>query len=242
MAAVLAYGQGAITCRHTAAYLFGFLPYPAGQPDVALIVPGRASKSRPGIHVHRVSFIHRRDHRLLGPIPVTSPARTLLDLAASASDSEFERAFDEAWFRGAVRMGQIGELVGRSTGRRGVAKLRALAAAEAAGERNRSEAEKRMARLIRAAKLPSPRPNARAGRFVVDFLWPEHRVGVELDGFATHGARARFEADRARDGELQMLGLRVVRVTWRQIRDEPYAVVARMAAALAASGHELRLG
>ena len=84
MAAVLAYGQGAITCRHTAAYLFGFLPYPARQPEVALIVPGRASKSRPGIHVHRVPFIHPRDHRLLGVIPVTSPARTLLDLAASA--------------------------------------------------------------------------------------------------------------------------------------------------------------
>lgn len=242
MAAVLAYGDDATAGVHTAAYLYSALPYPASPPPVDLLVRRRAVRSRPGIRVRRVAAIHRRDRRLLGPIPITSPARTLLDLAACATDAELEEAFDEMWFRRLMRPAQLDELLGRSAGARGVCKLRSLAMAEQAGERNRREAEKRMAALIRAAGLPPAQPNARVGQFVVDFLWPEQRVAVEIDGFATHGRRAAFESDRARDGDLQLLGTRVVRVTWRQLRNEPQAVVARVAAALAASGRELRLG
>jgi very-short-patch-repair endonuclease len=116
-----------------------------------------------------------------------------------------------------------------------------LVAAEGAGERNRLAAEKRFRQLIKLAKLPSPDPNARVGRFVVDFLWPEHRVVVELDGFATHNRRGAFEGDRARDGDLLAVGYRVIRVTWRQLTREPCAVVARVAAILALSGRELAL-
>lgn len=242
MAAVLAVGDGATVCRHSAAYLYAALRCPTPPPPVSLLVPGRSGASRAGISVHRVAAIHRRDRRLLGPIPITSPARTLLDLAACATDAEFEEAFDEMCFRRLIRPAQLDELLGRSAGARGVRKLRSLAMAEQAGERNRREAEKRMAALIRAAGLPPAQPNARVGQFVVDFLWPEQRVAVEIDGFATHGRRAAFESDRARDGDLQLLGIRVVRVTWRQLRNEPQAVVARVSAALAASGRELRLG
>ena len=179
MAAILAYGVGAIACRHTAAYLLKLLPYPAQPPSVSLLVPGRASTPRPGIRIHRVPSIHHRDRRTHDGIPVTSPARTLLDLAACAADSDLERTFDEAWFRGLARKAQVEELLGRSAGARGVRRLRALYESEVAGERNRREAEKRMA---------------------------------------------------------------AVRVTWRQLRDEGTAVVARVAAALSASGRELRLG
>jgi very-short-patch-repair endonuclease len=238
MAAVLACGEGAAACRQSAAYLYEALPYPTSPPSVSVLVD-RAVDSRPGISVHRTASIDRRDRRLLGRIPVTSPARTLLDLAAGGSDTELEQAFDEMWFRGLVRHAQIAELLARSRGARGIRKLRALFAAETAGERNRREAEKRMAALIRSAGLPPVRANARVGRYIVDFLWPDHRVAVELDGFATHGRRAAFEADRARDGDLHAFGIRVVRVTWRQLCDEPQAVIARVAAALGASGGEL---
>ena len=74
-----------------------------------------------------------------------------------------------------MRLPQLRELLGRSAGRPGVKALRELYEAEAAGERRRLEAEKRFRRLVMAAKLPKPAPNARVGRFVVDFLWPEHR-------------------------------------------------------------------
>lgn len=74
--------------------------------------------------------------------------------------------------------------------------------------------------------------NTRLGRFEVDFLWRAERLVVEVDGYAFHGGRAAFERDRRRDAELQAEGLRVMRVTWRQLVGEPDAVVARLTRAL----------
>lgn len=237
MAAVLACGEGAVVSHRSAACLYRILPCPALDRAVEVTVAGRALDQRPGIMVHRTASFDRRDIRTLDGIPITSPARTLLDLAATAPD-ELEAAFDEALFRKVVRLPQLDELIGRSAGRPGVALLRELYRAEAGGERNRLEAEKRFRALVEVAGLPKPRPNARIGRFVVDFLWPEHRVVAELDGFGTHARRASFEGDRTRDGDLQALDYRVVRVTWRQLTREPYAVIARVAAVLALGGRE----
>jgi very-short-patch-repair endonuclease len=75
--------------------------------------------------------------------------------------------------------------------------------------------------------------NARVNHYEVDFLWREQRLIVEVDGYAYHGTRAAFERDRARDADLQARGYRVMRVTWRQLVDEPEALIARIAQALA---------
>ncbi len=68
--------------------------------------------------------------------------------------------------------------------------------------------------------------------YEVDLLWREQRLIVEVDGFAYHSSRAAFERDRARDAALQAAGYRVVRLTWRQIIDEPHALVAQLAVLL----------
>jgi very-short-patch-repair endonuclease len=73
-----------------------------------------------------------------------------------------------------------------------------------------------------------------ASHHEVDFLWPAHGLIVEVDGYAFHSSRSAFERDRRRDAELQTSGYRVIRITWRQIADEPEAVIATLAAALAA--------
>jgi very-short-patch-repair endonuclease len=99
----------------------------------------------------------------------------------------------------------------------------------------RSEAERRLLALIRAARLPPPRTNVRVGGFEVDMLWPAERLVVEIDGFAFHGGCAAFERDRRRDAQLLARGYRVLRITWRQLTREPHAVVATIAAALAAA-------
>ena len=85
---------------------------------------------------------------------------------------------------------------------------------------------------MRAAGPPAPAVNARLGRYEVDFLWPEQRVVVELDGWEGHGHRLAFERDRARDAALQAAGYLVLRFTWRQLRDEPQLVARRIAEAL----------
>jgi len=97
----------------------------------------------------------------------------------------------------------------------------------------RSEAERRLLDLLRAAGLPPTAVNARIGRYEVDLLWRPQRLVVEVDGYAYHGTRAAFERDRRRDAELQAAGHRVIRVTWRQLVEEPEAVVDRIAQALA---------
>ncbi len=93
----------------------------------------------------------------------------------------------------------------------------------------RSEAEEQMRALLHKSGLPTPSTNVSVGPYEVDMLWRQERLVVEIDGYAFHSSRAAFERDRVRDADLQARGLRVLRVTWRQIRDEPEAVVARVA-------------
>jgi very-short-patch-repair endonuclease len=95
-----------------------------------------------------------------------------------------------------------------------------------------SEAEAELLRLIRAARLPQPETNVRIAGYEVDFLWRAERLVVEVDGFAYHRTREAFERDRRKDADLQARGLRTTRVTYRQIRREPLALVANLAASL----------
>jgi very-short-patch-repair endonuclease len=71
--------------------------------------------------------------------------------------------------------------------------------------------------------------NVRLGPYEVDLLWRAERLIVEVDGFRFHSSRAAFERDRLRDAELQANGFRVIRVTWRQLADQPEAMLARLA-------------
>jgi very-short-patch-repair endonuclease len=231
-AALLACRPDSLLSHRTAAALWGLLP-PDDEAPVDVTVIGRDLAGRRGIRVHRARLDPgdiRRRHRL----PVTSPARTLLDVAGSSpSRRSFERAFDEA---------RVGRLVtdqelnaqAHAGGHRGAPVIRALLRRESGPAFTRSEAEERLLALIRAARLPAPRVNARVGRHEVDLLWEEQRLVVEIDGYAFHSSRAAFERDRLRDAELQALGFRVMRVTWRQIAEEPHALLARIAQALVA--------
>jgi hypothetical protein len=95
----------------------------------------------------------------------------------------------------------------------------------------RSELEDRFKGILLQAKLPRPEHNATleldaATSIEVDCLWRETRLIVELDGHAFHATRASYERDRIRDRRLMTAGWRVIRMTWRQVRDEHDAVVA----------------
>src|SRR4051794_34973824 len=79
--------------------------------------------------------------------------------------------------------------------------------------------------LIDAAGIPRPEVNAIVEGFEVDAVWRDTRLTVELDGRDTHGTAAAFERDRERDRALQVAGWRPIRITYRQLRDTPQAVV-----------------
>ena len=214
MAAVLAVGNDAAVSHRSAAALWEILP-PADE-DVDVTVTRGHPRSRPGIRVHRT---RRLEHSLNAGVRVTTPLRTIQDLGSTVGSRDLERAIEEAQVRRLVTRQEV-DLLG-SSGARPEPSL------------TRSEAERRLLALIRAARLPPPRTNTRVGRYEVDFLWADQRVVVEVDGFAFHSSRAAFERDRARDRDLQLSGYTVLRFTWRQLVDEPEAVVAAIAAALA---------
>jgi very-short-patch-repair endonuclease len=179
-----------------------------------------------------VTALDPRDIRKLGGIPITSPARTILDLAAVVRRRELEQALAEAYARRLARRSELASLLARRSSRPGTHALRALLE-DGTPALTRSQAEERLLALIRAAELPQPEVNIRIGRHEVDFVWRDQRLIVEVNGFRFHSSRSAFERDRRRDAELGTLGFRVMRVTWRQIVNEPEALVARLAAALA---------
>jgi very-short-patch-repair endonuclease len=223
LAAVLTCGPGAALSHLDAAALWELLCASSGPVHVSR--SGSHRRSPAGVVLHRVRALEATTrHGIL----VTTPARTLLDVA-DAHPGDLSRALEEARIR---RLVGPAELLARASHGRGTAQLRQLLAQEPS--LTRSEAERRLLALVAAARLPVPRTNVRVGRHEVDALWAAQRLVVEVDGYAFHSSRAAFERDRLRDAELQALGYRVMRVTWRQLTREREALAARLAVAIVA--------
>ena len=230
MAAVLAYGEGALLSHAAAAVLWDLGPPPVRELHVT--VAGRDVRSRDRIRAHSVAHLHPADSTRHHGIPTTEPARTLLDLAATASPRELDRAVNEARILHRVSDHSLDEQFDRYPAHRGTRALRQAIHTEP--KLTRSEAEQRLLELIRAARLPEPETNVRVGPHEVDFFWRQQSLVVEVDGYAFHSSRTAFKRDRRRDAELASVGVRVrvVRVTWRQIAGEREAVAAMLARAL----------
>jgi very-short-patch-repair endonuclease len=232
-AAALHLDGHALLSHRSAAAIWGLIE--RGQLDeepVDLTVIGRDRHSRPGLRFHRALGLDPADIRCRARLPVTSPARTVLDLAANAAPLVLENALAECRRRGLARDREIHASLARSPRHAGAERVRQLLA-DGRPALTRSVAERRLLELIRAAELPRPQANARVCGHVVDLLWPDQRLIVEFDGWETHGRRSAFETDRRRDQRLVAAGYRVIRITWRQLEHEPFAVIARLAAALA---------
>jgi very-short-patch-repair endonuclease len=171
--------------------------------------------------VHRTLHLPRADHVTIGGIPITSPARTLLDLAGCVAEENLEAAVERALRRALVRESVLRWSVG-GRGRGGADTLRRILGARDPGSPAlESRLEVKVWRLIVRRGLPKPRrqhPVEIDGkRYRLDFAWPSFRVAVEADGFTTHGRRRPFLADRRRMGKLASAGWRVVPVTWEDV-------------------------
>lgn len=233
LAAVLACGTGSAVSHHTSARLWRLPAFQEWTGPIHVSVPGRDVRHRPGIVVHRVRALAPCDVRQVDGIPATSPARTLLDLASMLPLHDLELTLADARALGLVSDRELADVLERAGAGRGAGMLRRLLELERSHGLSRSEAERRLFVLVHAAGLPLPKRNARVGRLQVDFLWGREKVVVEVDGYAYHSSKRAFERDRERDAQLAARGHTVIRVTWRQLRDGPEAVVARIAAALA---------
>lgn len=226
-AAVTACGDGAVLSHRAAGELWRILSPTNGPPEVTR---PKGWRSQSGIVQHR-SAPCADETEIISGIPVTGLSRTLLDLASILSRERLEAALNESEVLGLTDRISVHALFGRYPRRHGTAMLRAiLDDTQRARGVTRRELERRFAKALAATDIPRPRRNADvavAGRFFeVDCLWQAQRLIVELDGAFVHGTWRASERDRERDRLLVADGWRVIRVTWRQLRDDAPAVMA----------------
>jgi very-short-patch-repair endonuclease/predicted transcriptional regulator of viral defense system len=232
MAAVLASGDGAVLSHRSAGRLWRLLPPAAEWVDVTC---SATQIERKGIIGHRSAL--RDDEWLVeDTIPVTSPFRTIFDLAAVLEMRELERAFHEAEVRQVRDRVSLPMLLERYPGRRGTRKVRALLESRRPVVITRNDFEEAFLTLIDAYGLPRPRMNAdlalRGRFFEIDALWERERVAAELDSRGVHGTPKKFESDRQRDRILLAEGWRTMRITWRQLQEEPEEIARDLRLAL----------
>jgi very-short-patch-repair endonuclease len=195
---------------------------------------------RDGIVSHR-GFVPDDERAVVDGIPVTSPFRTVFDLAAVLDLRGLERAWHEAEARGLRDRVSLPALLERYPGRRGTRTLWALLESPEPVGFTRNDFEEAFLMLIDAYGLPRPRMNAdlavRGRFFQLDALWEAERVAVELDSRSVHGTKKRFESDRQRDRILVAEGWRTMHVTWRALHEEPAEIIADLKAALGQGHH-----
>jgi predicted transcriptional regulator of viral defense system len=230
LAAVFGCGPGAALSHESAAVLWGIRP-PRG-PRIDVTVPASSGRRNRRLVVVYRSAPRPDEVTLKDGVPVTTPARTLLDLAGTLSRRQLERALDQAEYLDLDLRG-----LAPRQGRRGGALLRAVLASHEAGTTwTRSELEERMLALCRRGGISPPVVNGEVEGFEVDFHWPDQRFAVETDGWSAHRGRGAFERDRVKDAQLVEAGWRVIRITRSRLAREPGAVAAQLARLLYADG------
>lgn len=210
LAAVWACGPYAVLSHRSAAALWGlFRAFPA---RIEVSAP-RSRGRRAGMVVHRTRCLAPEDRTEINGIPVTSLARTLVDLAEVVSPHWLARAVHEAEVKNLFDLKEIDAALARVPGRRGRHRLqRVLALYRPLEHELRSANERRFLALCRHQELPEPAPRL-IGGYLVDFYWEDASLAIEVDGAAVHHTRRAFHEDRARDRALAAHGVQVLRVT-----------------------------
>jgi hypothetical protein len=227
LAAVKACGPNAVLSHFSAAALYGLVRWDERYPEVTLA--DTTPRNHRGIRTHRTTMPDRTRHK---GIPVTTPARTLIDLAAIFDYRALRRAVREAQ-RNLVTIGQIREQLDRLGPRPGVANLRKILATGHAPAR--SELEDAVLDLILGAGFQRPDVNKplhiNGRKLIPDFRWPEQRLVIEADGAEWHDDRLAREDDAERQAILEAHGERVIRITWAQTVAHPSQTLNRLRAA-----------
>jgi hypothetical protein len=228
LAAVLALGDGAVLSHVAAGAHWRMLQ---GTAVIEVIVPTTAGhRRRDGIVVHRKQLppAHVTVHR---GIPVTTPIRTLLDLASVLSLGALARAFEQAQVNLHVPPAPLAAEVIARPRQRGNAKLRRILVGAVDPADVRSVLELRFLRLCAAYGIPRPEVNVRIGAWTPDFLWPDAGVVVETDGYEFHRTAAARRRDTIKDEFLRGVGLSVIRLTWADVTERSSATAAKVLAA-----------
>lgn len=241
-AACLWAGPTVAASHRAAAALWKLARFPEGPVEVSTTRDLRASGP---LTVHRVRWLRSGDFGSVLGLPVTTPTRTLVDLCAVADPSTVRSAVDECLRRKLTSLDRLGAALARAGSGRGVSALRELLENYLGGEApTESELEALVFDLLEEAGVPLPtkqRPvfvRSRLRR--LDFLYPEPKVVIEADGYATHSDPIAFEKDAERRNALTSRGYRVLHFTYQALKERPDELVDDVQRALGWAGHAHR--
>jgi very-short-patch-repair endonuclease len=202
----------------------------AVRPLSVIVSPGRRA-ARKGLRMHRIDLAPR-DVTTIEGLRVTTPAVTIVHLARTLPQLPLERAVQEAFAKRLTNGKQLEQALERHRGGRGTRRLRRML--ELGVDDLRSRAERSLRHWINQASLPSPVFNAQLGPWLIDALWPDHDLAVEVNGYGAHSSPWAHDRDHRKEQWLRSAGLDLRRFTALQAIDEPALVIAQIAAALAA--------
>lgn len=233
IAALRAHGEGSLLARRSAAAHVGLSVIEG--PRVEICRPPTGRRRRDGISVQAVE-LPVEDRSVHRGLPVVAAPRLLLDLAPIVGERRLRTLVAEASHRGLLPPDRLASLLERSAGRRGVRAMRLATEGYRDTEQTRSVPEASFVLLCRRFGLPDPAVNVPVGDLEVDFLWPQHRLIVEIDGFRPHGNRDRFEGDRERAVHFRLSSYEYLPFTPRQVNGRPDWVARCVATALRNAG------
>ncbi len=231
--ALLACGHSAALSHHSAAVLWG-LRKGTARPIHVTIPDGRYGRNPAGVTIHRSRKLTPADVRIHQGLPVTSPARTHLDIAATLPVTDVARVLDQAIAERIVTASDVEEILRRCGGHRGAATLRTALHGRTRSRLTKSQAEKRLLDAIEQAHLPKPLIGEHIRGWECDLCWPDHKLIVEIDLFELHTTRTTYRKDHKRDVDHQLAGYRVLRFTVDQVDEELYACLVAVANAISA--------
>ena len=235
LAAVLAAGPGAVLSHRNAAALHGLRPAPEARK--VSVTTSACPRTISGVWLHPRRVLAEEDITEVAGVPVTSVARTLVDLAPMLTPAQLASTIGEADRRGVLDVVAVRMTRARMKTRHGQGHPRlraALDAHENAGAvLTRSPLEERFLDLVLTAGLPRPRLNARIAGYEVDALWPAARVVVELDGWAHHRGRDAAARDLSKTNALQLEDYVVLRFLHADVVGRPREVAGAVRRALA---------
>ena len=231
LAAVLAVGPGALLSYYSAGWLWGLWSGSPKPIHVTAFVP-RHHPAPKGITRHRARNLIDEDRALVDGIPVTSVARTQLDLAWKLRGHQLPRFLARAEELELLDLAAIDQVLERNRGHHGAKRLRSALAIYEPPTWTRSDFERQFVARLVAAGLPPPATGWNEVGHEIDIYWPERRFGIELDAFETHRTRQAFEDDHERDFDFALAEVKTHRVSERQFRRDPAKIVADVATLL----------
>jgi hypothetical protein len=228
LAAVRACGDGSLLCGRAAGYLLGLLKGPALPPPEVIALTQRRID---GVRTHRARRSGLCDATTYRGIPVTTVARTLVDLAAALTVEKLARACHEAGILHGTTPAQVEAVLARRPRSRGAAGLRRVLRGEV--HVTLSKLEREFLKVLRQAGLPLPETNRPAGGRRVDCRWPVQRLTVELDGYTYHHSRHAWEQDRRRERQARAREDEFRRYTYGDVFEDRALMLAELRGLLA---------